>query len=187
MSIEGLIQTLKARGVQLEVDGDAIRWRPSRAVTDDERKMLAEGKAEAIAVLRGLRRQPPMPSDIRGRVAWLAQLGRHAGLDGGGVFAVVDEMFPGHVTEPYGLSESETRTVGDRLKTEIGTRRPIEEAVVIADDSAPTVPNSIERKKSLGWTDDQFARFCQRHLGHPGLRSADDDRRILDAMPRARP
>jgi hypothetical protein len=46
----GLLATLKARGVHLEVVGDRLRWRPREAVTAEEREILTRHKPELLAL-----------------------------------------------------------------------------------------------------------------------------------------
>jgi hypothetical protein len=48
----GLLATLKARGVHLEVVGGRLRWRPREAVTAEEREILVQHKAEMLVLLR---------------------------------------------------------------------------------------------------------------------------------------
>lgn len=129
-----------------------------------------------------------MPSEGHRRATWLGRVARLAGYDAEALFDLIDRAIGPRTIGPYALSAAESATVADILRTEIGKRPAIASLTTPSTMvDTPATPRSIVRKNDLGWSDDQFARFCERLLGHPGLREKDNDSRVLTAMPRVRP
>ena len=62
MSPATLVETLRARGVTLEVHGDRLKVRPASAVTADEVETLRRHKPEVLSLLAPA---PPVSLDMR--------------------------------------------------------------------------------------------------------------------------
>jgi hypothetical protein len=99
------------------------------------------------------------------------------------LFTLIDETVGERVLGPYSLTADEAAKVEAILRAEIGKRPPLLPTPITTDATTEVaVPASIARRHALKWSDSQFSNLCQRHLGHPGLRSTDDDQAVHTAM-----
>jgi len=112
-----LVESLRARGVQLRAVGDRIRYRPASALTTDDLEALRQQKAEVLPLLATAQPSPPAPTLTLDPIAVREVLGPHydehdLGILRLDVLAMVRQL---EIEIENGVIDKRVRTVLGRL------------------------------------------------------------------------
>ena len=175
--------SLRSRNVQLRVRNGQPEWHGQ--VTPPERAAIHANRPAFAAAIELIEAGGSVDDDraARARAFWIAKIGREAGVDTQALFDRIDARFGHRVAGPFELTPDEAVTLAIELRAEFGTRAAIVPATRTV--AAYALPASIVLKNQLGWTDEKFSAFCRRTIKKVGITSAEDDRRVLAAMPEA--